>query len=172
MIERNNKTCICCNKSYKYCSGCAEYAHLEPWHSIYCSDNCKEIFNAVSMYQKVSTEETKKRLDKCDLSNKDNFHKNILKVVNELYSPTELIEEIKPMEIEINIENTENIENADSVNNIEDTKELETLEITNDNCVENITSVNEETTIDLLEENPIVKTVNKYRKKKKDYEVI
>ena len=160
MIERNNKTCIVCGKSYKYCSGCAEYTHLEPWHSIYCSDNCKEIFNIVSMYNKVPKEETRSRLNKCDLSNKNTFHKNILKTINELYS---LTEEIKAVDtIKTNIETIEDVmEKAELVEDIQK-KTIETNDI----------DVTKEEIENVIEENNVVKTALKNKKRKKDYEVI
>lgn len=88
-MANNNRTCIVCGQSYKYCPNCAEFSNLEIWHNIFHDANCKEIYNAASMYGKVPTEETKKRLDKCDLSNKSNFHKNIVKVIDELYAVKE-----------------------------------------------------------------------------------
>ena len=160
MIERNNKTCIVCGKSYKYCGGCAEYAHLEPWHSIYCSDNCKEIFNAVSMYDKVSKEETKEKLNKCDLSNKDNFHKNILKTINELYS---LAGTVKPVEaVEIHTETVEKtVEIVESAEDVQE-KIVELVEA----------STVKEDVEDTIEEKNVIKSTSKNRKRKKDYEVI
>ena len=159
MIERNNKTCIVCGKSYKYCGGCAEYAHLEPWHSIYCSNNCKDIFNAVSMYNKVSNEETKEKLNKCDLSNKDNFHKNILKTINELYSSVEKTEIVEAVELHADVEKVlEIVEPAESIHE-KIVEVVETIEIKEE--VENT-----------IKEKAAVKATSKNRKKKKDYEVI
>ena len=49
-MVRNNKTCILCGNKYSYCSGCAEFDHLPRWMECYCSENCKDIFNALSAY--------------------------------------------------------------------------------------------------------------------------
>lgn len=91
MFSHNNRTCICCRTQYRYCSSCEEFAHLEPWYAIFHDSNCKEIYNATSMYGQVPVEETKARLDKCDLSNKETFHPAILKVINEVYTNNETI---------------------------------------------------------------------------------
>ena len=106
-MTNNNRTCIVCGKSYKYCSNCAEYSNLEIWHNIFHDANCKEIYNAVSMYGKVSKEETKARLDKCNLSNKSNFHKNIVKVIDEIYAVQEQTSTIVVNEPEIINENVD-----------------------------------------------------------------
>ena len=77
------------------------------------------------MYGKVPSEETKMRLDKCDLSNKDNFHKNIVKVIDELYTVQEeitpVIEELLTVSepvfeetVEVNNE-TEEVFNEESI---------------------------------------------------------
>lgn len=94
-MAKLNRTCIVCGRKYEYCSSCKDQAMLEPWHSIFHDNNCREIFNAVSMYGKDSNEDIKARLDKCDLSDKDNLHKNIVKVINELYSSKKNIEVVE-----------------------------------------------------------------------------
>lgn len=163
MIERNNKTCIVCGKSYKYCSGCTEYAHLEPWHSIYCSGNCKEIFNIVSMYDKAPLEETKAKLDKCDLSNKNNFHKNILKVINEFYSvKDEVNEDIKTIKVEETMEVVKVIEEGNIAEVLDEIKEEDILLTVN--VSEDIKETADKTSV--------TKTIPRNKKKKKDYEVI
>ena len=107
MANKLNRNCIVCAEKYSYCNSCKEHSNLEPWHSIFCSSNCREIFNVVSMYEKISNDDIKARLDKCDLSNKQNFHKNIIKVIDTLYSSdveTPIVEEIVEDIIETPIE--------------------------------------------------------------------
>lgn len=146
-MAKLNRTCIVCGRKYEYCSSCKEHATLEPWHSIFCSDNCRKIFNAVSMYGKDSNEDIKEKLDKCDLSNKANFHKNIVKVIDELYTseqkvkvvPEELIVEtikedvVETVEVSNDVvEKTENEEavEAESVETIEQTENVELPKMT------------------------------------------
>ena len=49
-MVKNNKKCILCGKVYSYCNSCSEFDHLPRWMDCYCSENCKEIFNALSAY--------------------------------------------------------------------------------------------------------------------------
>lgn len=124
-MAKLNRTCIVCNTNYSYCSSCKEHAALEPWHSIFCSDNCRKVFNVTSMYGKDSNEEIKAKLDECDLSNKANFHKNIVKVIDELCvskktgktileEPVEVVEVFETIEEEnIEVELTEQTENIE-----------------------------------------------------------
>lgn len=50
MVKKNNKKCILCGKTYTYCSRCEEFDHLPRWMEIYCSDNCRTIFNTLTEY--------------------------------------------------------------------------------------------------------------------------
>ena len=95
-MANNNRKCIVCGQNYRYCSNCAEFSGLEIWHNIFHNANCKEIYDATSMFKKTSVEETKARLDQCDLSNKENFHTAILDVINKVYvtDNKKIIEEI------------------------------------------------------------------------------
>lgn len=86
MFSHNNKKCICCGHEYRYCNNCQEFDKFPTWMAIFHNSNCKEIYNATSMYGQIPNEEIKARLDKCDLSNKENFHKNIRKVIDEVYT--------------------------------------------------------------------------------------
>lgn len=69
-MRENNKSCLVCKKKYTYCSSCEEYAHLPRWMTSFCGENCHEVFDIISLYEDkhISLEETKKKLDACDLS--------------------------------------------------------------------------------------------------------
>lgn len=115
MTDNKNKTCIVCSQKYRYCNSCVEFVNLEPWHSIFHDSNCREIFNAVSMYGKLSNENIKERLDKCDLSNKENFNKNILNVINELYK-NNIEEKVEIISTENKKEESDFIETLSTIN--------------------------------------------------------
>lgn len=108
MTDKKNKSCIVCSQTYKYCNTCKEFINLEPWHSIFHDENCREIFNAVSMYGRVSNDEIKKRLDKCNLSNKENFKENIQNIINEIYV-SDVSENVLHTEETIDETNIENV---------------------------------------------------------------
>lgn len=118
----NNRICIVCSKQYRYCSNCAEFAHLEQWHNIFHDDNCREIYNAVSSYigNEKTKEETKERLNKCDLSNREHFKNNINKVIDEICVFDHIVAEetVHPEEfiqLEENVIESTETEKSDSV---------------------------------------------------------
>lgn len=83
---KNNKVCILCGKRYSFCSRCEEFDHLPRWMAIYCSDNCKKIFDTISAYNmKLKTkEEAAKILRECDLSRKSEFKESCQKYIDEI----------------------------------------------------------------------------------------
>lgn len=99
-MSRFERKCIVCGKISEYCPYCAEYAHLPTWRAIYCSENCKELFDVSSDYLigKLSDEETRQRIQECDLSYKENVHCKIAGVIEKFEQKDVLIE--KPVKIQ------------------------------------------------------------------------
>lgn len=66
---RHEKICSVCNTHYQYCPNCDSYASKPRWMFLFCSENCKDIFETVSDYTqgRIDTRTAKKRLDKCDI---------------------------------------------------------------------------------------------------------
>lgn len=83
---KDNKICILCGKKYSFCNRCEEYDHLPRWMAIYCSENCKNIFNTISGYNmKLKTkEEAASALGECDLSKKSQFNQACQKYIDEI----------------------------------------------------------------------------------------
>lgn len=78
------RTCIVCGKEYRYCKSCTKHAKKETWHVLYDSKNCKNISQILTDYDlnRISKEEAKDALSKCDLSIKlQEYYNNILNVV-------------------------------------------------------------------------------------------
>ena len=86
-MKKNNKKCIVCGKVYTFCNSCSAFDRYPRWMGIYHDENCKNVFEITSDYLSgdITKEEAKVRLDKCDLSNKQNFHKVILDAINQIY---------------------------------------------------------------------------------------
>ena len=105
MAQKNNKTCIVCSKKYSYCPTCNEDRNKMPWHNIYCSENCKIIFEVASDYlaEALDRKEAKDKLAKCDLSKKNNFHAKIAEAVDKIFSTNKA---------EIKTEKTDNANNT------------------------------------------------------------
>ena len=99
MAKQNNRKCICCSTEYQYCNTCSGDSSKPAWYAIYCSENCKKLFQAVSGYiaNAVSLEDTRKRFDDCDLSYKNKLKDKFIEVINEVYkNKIEEHDDIKP----------------------------------------------------------------------------
>lgn len=85
---KNNRTCVCCSDQYTYCNTCKEHKSEPTWKAVWCSENCKNIFMAVTDYlaKEISKSEAKQILDKCDLSHKEKFDKKIVDTINVIYA--------------------------------------------------------------------------------------
>lgn len=86
-----NKVCIACGAQYKYCPGCRGAKAETMWKNIYCSENCRQIFNTVTGYNMgtVSKEEGKKKLEQCDLSYIDKLKSGLVLKINEILATEE-----------------------------------------------------------------------------------
>ena len=121
MAKKNNRKCIVCGREYYYCShNCIDSINKPSWYTIFHDENCHDIYNAiVNILPQEGKEAAKEALDKCDLSNKENFHPNIIKSINEIYDIVE--QTVVQDNVEINAEDKEN--------KIEETKEENTVKI-------------------------------------------
>lgn len=88
-MSKYNRTCILCGKGFRFCNDCREFQNVEPWHNIYCSENCRTIFNTCVEFAQnhISKEEAKAILEKCDLSEKDNYRADLRETVNKILEP-------------------------------------------------------------------------------------
>ena len=97
---RNNRKCIVCGQEYYFCPSCLDGREKPAWYAIFHDENCHDIYNAVAtVLPEQGKEAAKKILDKCDLSNKKNFHHYILKTVNEIYGENKEETVVKTEEI-------------------------------------------------------------------------
>lgn len=101
-MKANNKKCILCGKTYTYCSRCEEFDHLPRWMEIYCSDNCRTIFNTLTSYNSktISTNEALNILNTCDLSDVDKFHEFNQGLVKEILGSKKKVEKEVTVEVE------------------------------------------------------------------------
>ena len=108
MAKKDNRKCIVCSQSYYYCSNnCNDSANKPSWYTIFHDENCHDIYGAVAnILPQQGKEAAKEALDKCDLSNKENFHPNIIKSINEIYDIVE--ETVEQDNAEVKTEDKEN----------------------------------------------------------------
>ena len=75
MGNKHNHTCIMCGTTYKFCPNCSEYDRFPRWMSLYCSQNCHDIFETANDFEhgNINKEEAKKKLGELDLSGRKNY---------------------------------------------------------------------------------------------------
>lgn len=123
--KKNNRKCIVCGEKYYFCSTCQEGTIKPSWYAIFHDQNCHDIYNAVYNILPLQGKEAAKNvLDKCDLSNKENFHPNIIKMINEIY--------------DIKDEKAETVENVEKTEEAKEVKENVTESTEKETVVENV----------------------------------
>lgn len=92
MIRKNNKTCICCNTKYTFCTRCDDFDFEPRWKAIFHDENCKDIFNLLTDYNagNIDKETAINNLKKLDLSNIDIFKDNLQKEIKDLLKEEDL----------------------------------------------------------------------------------
>lgn len=85
-MAKNNKICVCCTKAYSYCPHCSADDSKPSWMNMFCSEDCKNLFQAATDYYagELTKEKAKEIVKNADLSNKSNFKTSIVKFINEL----------------------------------------------------------------------------------------
>lgn len=132
MAKKNNRKCIVCGQEYYYCShNCIDSIDKPSWYAIFHDENCHDIYGAVAnILPQEGKKAAKEALDKCDLSNKENFHPNIIKSINEIYDIVDEIkkennEEVKNKEIKVVASSTDFKKETEEENKKEE-KKIET----------------------------------------------
>ena len=98
MARLKTRKCIVCGKEYEYCNNCKNHSSLPSWMAIYHDENCRSIMNISIEYMagNLTKAEAKSQLDRCDLTNKNNFKESVVKAVNEILStkkPEKIVKE-------------------------------------------------------------------------------
>lgn len=133
--KKDNRICIVCGEKYTYCNHCGSDLNKPSWYTIFHDQNCHDIYDAVANILPLKGKEAaKESLDKLDLSNKSNFHPNIVKAINEIYN-------IKDENESGNINKIENIEE----NKAEEVKVEEVKEVKKEKKVETEAEIKVET---------------------------
>lgn len=74
-MGRRTRECLLCGVRYEYCPTCSQDKMKPTWMSEFHDENCKNIFDIATRFnmQLLTKEEAKEAMEKCDLSNKENF---------------------------------------------------------------------------------------------------
>ena len=78
-MAKNNRTCKVCNEEYYFCPTCSRVPATEKYKTMFCSKNCRDIFDTLSRYtiKSIDKHETKEILSSLDLSNQSKFSDKI-----------------------------------------------------------------------------------------------
>ena len=143
-MAKDRKCIVCPDKHiYKYCSHCAGYNSKETWRYLYCSQNCRGIYNIATDFSrgKILGLEAKRELEKYDLSDLEFFNSTIKNEIEEILSITEK-EEIKVAFVPtVCIEGQENDTEVASVTTITTFEENEIIPRKRKNKKNNIVNV-------------------------------
>ena len=114
-MARDDKTCVMCNKHYKFCESCpSKYNVTETWRNIFCSENCRGLYKIYDQIKsgQITDKEATKEIKKFDISYLQNINEPMKSVFNVLVNS-----KTKTDEAENKVENksdviTENIDNT------------------------------------------------------------
>lgn len=68
---KDDKTCVICGKSYKYCESCpSKYNTSETWRNVFCSENCRKLYHICDQFKagQISEKSANKELKALDIS--------------------------------------------------------------------------------------------------------
>lgn len=98
------RKCLCDGTEYSYCRSCTKDRNRPLWSTLYCSENCRNIFETLNEYNfnHITEDEARELLKDCDLSNRDNFSEGVKKDIEKFYPSEKKVEiNVEPTEIEV-----------------------------------------------------------------------
>lgn len=101
-MAKLNRTCGICKTKYSYCPTCAADAHKPTWMAVFCSENCREIYNVLDdcRYRSLSKKEAYERLSVVDLSCTDKLPGYFKETLDEILEEEKVnVEEVISEEI-------------------------------------------------------------------------
>lgn len=82
----SNLKCLVDQKEYRYCPVCEADRNKPTWYSMFCCENCKDIFTVLrdNSFGVISDEKAKEELNKLDLSEKDKMTEGVQNSIDKL----------------------------------------------------------------------------------------
>jgi hypothetical protein len=79
MSKKANRVCKTCQTEYYFCPNCNNVTAADKYKNIFCSKNCRDIFQTVARYSMnhITKAEANAELSKLDLSNLSSFSEQI-----------------------------------------------------------------------------------------------
>ena len=98
-MARRTRTCYLCGQHYQYCSTCSQDRTKPSWMNEFHSESCKNIFDICTRFNMdmLTKEQAQKELEKCDLSNKENFKSYVQNDLENIFSEEEHDADKKPV---------------------------------------------------------------------------
>jgi tRNA G26 N,N-dimethylase Trm1 len=98
-MGRRDRECYLCGKEYQYCPTCSQDKMKPTWMAEFHDENCKNIFDFCTRFnmELMTKEEAKEALEKCDLSNKENFKSYVKEDIANIFYE-EVKKENKPVQ--------------------------------------------------------------------------
>lgn len=101
-MKKNNKICNTCSSVYTYCPSCPAFDNYPTWMTMWCSENCKNIYFTASSFlaKEITAEEAQRRFSEADLSKKDLFKEAVKRAIDIAMPQENAIEEIQVVNAE------------------------------------------------------------------------
>ena len=79
MAKKPNRVCKVCHDQYYFCPNCAGVTATEKYKTIFCSKNCRDIFQTCVSYDMnhIIKDEAREKLSHLDLSKKSEFSEQL-----------------------------------------------------------------------------------------------
>ena len=109
------RICLACQKSYKYCNNCREYASYPTWMVEFDTESCKDLFDVMSGYNMgiYDKDKVKEVIDKHNITDFSIYKESIRTKLTDMFSPAveekNLVEE-PVVEDEVVVEETKSEE--------------------------------------------------------------
>ena len=77
-MGKDLRTCVICQSKYEYCPKCNRDVDKPTWYFIFCSENCKSIYEVMSAYEcgDIDAKTANESLIKLNVSKIDNLEKS------------------------------------------------------------------------------------------------
>lgn len=85
-MAKNNHKCIVCGKEYRYCPNCLEYDKLPRWMSLFCGDNCHDVFQVACDFENglLTKETAKEKLNKLDITERKKYRNSLKNSIDKI----------------------------------------------------------------------------------------
>lgn len=90
-MAKFDRQCTMCKTTYQYCPNCKAFDHLPVWMTMFCGQNCHDIFHIANdfAHNNISKDDARKLLGGHDLSKMSMYPSAIAKNINDIMQKDE-----------------------------------------------------------------------------------